>query len=375
MATQNNKFIIIIILAVVFGFLSGIVGELIARVYIFENNFNIPYFGEINLSEDYNGRSNIIIRDAKKVIVEQDAKVKETVNAASMSMAGLYKKIATSTIAPPGVSKQKLVLFNLDNSYRPSDKIATGFIITSDGWIISDYIPADLDIKPIKENKKSGDINKKIYDRYVFITKDKQIYSVDNIVIDNLTNYAFWHVDAIDLPVRQFAAAGDIYNGRSVIAVNSEEWALLSTIAGQTYDGGELVRSSDLLKHKLILGEKLNKEFFGSFLFNVGGDLTGFIDEKGNIYAITNFFKPISSLLKNQTIQRVSLGVNYIDLSDLAVIGDKQNSRGALIYKNKKGIAVEAGSPAEKAGLKSGDIIVSIDNIELDKDNVVYVEK
>ncbi len=369
MSAQNNKFIVIIILAVIFGFSSGIVGELIARVYLFENDFNIPYFGEINLSQDYNGGSSIIIRDAKKVVVEQDTKIEETINAATVSMFDLYEKIGTSTIDSATGSKGILAPFNLSNNYLPQDRLAAGFIITSDGWIISDYIPAGLKTEQVKNKEQLDNINKKIYDRYVFVAGDKKIYPVDNIIVDKLTNYAFWHVNAIDLPVRQFAAAGDILNGRSVIAVNSKKWALLSTIMGQTYNGGGLIRSSDLAKHKLILEDKPDKQFSGSFLFGIGGDLIGLIDKSDNVYAITNFIKPINSLLKNRTIARVSLGVNYIDLSELTTASGGDNGAGALIYKNEESVAVAAGSPAEKAGLKEGDIIISIDNIELDKKN------
>ncbi|MEA3398457.1 MAG: PDZ domain-containing protein [Patescibacteria group bacterium] len=367
MPNYKNKFISIIVLAVIFGFLSGIVGELIARIYLFEDTFNIPYFGEINLLQDYNGGSNIIIRDAKKVIVEQDVKIKEIVNEVSNGIFGLYKKISTSTINDliDSTSTQK---FNLGASYQIKDKIAAGFAITSDGWIITNFIPSGLTPKTTVGNKQNN-INNKIYERYVFIANNKKIYEIDNIIPDDLTHYAFWHVAATDLPIRQFSTLDDINNGSQVLAINLEKWVFSATIVGQIYNGDSTVLSSDLAEHKLLLKERLSDEFAGSFLFDINGNLSGFINENNNVFAITNYIKPINSLLKNKNIKRVSLGVNYIDLSKLVMAGAYLIDKGALIYQNEKGVAVEIGSSAEKAGLRAGDIITAIDNIELDKNN------
>ena len=133
----NNGIVWVIILAVVFGLAGGIVGELVARAYIFENTFRIPFFGDLDLSHSGNGGSSIIIRNAKNVVVEQDVKVKETSTAVAQSIVGIFKKKATTTTA---LSQQERAVGAVSrlvgDSYSANDLLATGFIITSDGFSV-----------------------------------------------------------------------------------------------------------------------------------------------------------------------------------------------------------------------------------------------
>ena len=99
MSEKNKKsgLVLVIVLAVVFGMSAGVVGDLIARVYLLDNNYNIPFYGEVNFSNGNYSGNNIIIRDAKKVVVEQDNKVEETINSVSDSLVGIYKKNTPNT--------------------------------------------------------------------------------------------------------------------------------------------------------------------------------------------------------------------------------------------------------------------------------------
>ncbi|MCG2695735.1 hypothetical protein L6248_02275 [Candidatus Parcubacteria bacterium] len=96
---KKNSAMLIIILVVIFGLLSGMAGGLAGRSFF--DFYYLPLFGEINFSDmDYKG-SNLIIRDAKKVIVEQDVKIIEAINSAKSSTVGIFEK------SPPGLSSAK----------------------------------------------------------------------------------------------------------------------------------------------------------------------------------------------------------------------------------------------------------------------------
>ena len=169
----NNGIVWVIILAVVFGLAGGIVGELTARAYIFENNFRIPFFGDLDLSQSGNSGSSIIIRDAKNVVVEQDVKVKETSTAVAQSIVGIFKKKATTTLdekdraigAASGLVR---------DSYSADDLLATGFIITSDGWLITDLVVPGLAAIARDKSEGSKAARAKLLSQYIIISKNKK---------------------------------------------------------------------------------------------------------------------------------------------------------------------------------------------------------
>jgi len=363
MKKADNKFkksglIVVIILSTIFGLSAGVVGELLTRVYILENNYNIPFFGEINFSDsNYNG-SNLIIRDARKVIVEQNTKVTETINSVNSSLIGVFKKKTLPTVNDKSMETDNKTVpkeLNIDNYYRLNQEIGQGLIISSDGWIVTNSF--------IEEANPQNAIND-----YVVITKDKKVYNIENFVQDPISSFSFIRVSgAKDLPVKQFAQDSEIKNGQLVIALNWEGYNLLSSIIFRQ-ENSEILKFSDIMTDELVLANNLNEDFSSSIIFNLAGQVVGLVDRQEKIIPISYLQSAIRSLFKNKDIKRPSLGVNYLDLSSLAAV--KNNlPKGALIYKNINGLDVIKDSPADRAGLKAGDIITFIDNIEIDKDN------
>lgn len=337
----------IIVIAALFGLLGGIGGEIISKSYVSDYIYT-PYLSEINLSGNNNG-SNLVIRDAKKIVIEQNEKAVETVKSGSGSIVGIFKKKN-----PPRDLK-----FNLNNFYQKDEELGEGFILTSDGWIAADFAFAQKD--------GQADIG-----GYAVLAKDGKIYAIDKVVKDKLSDFYFIHIQASDLPVKEFAGKSDLTGGQLLLAVNWDGKSWLSAISSLNEKSDETVFSADAPADELVLAGKPSDAFNGSILFGLENKIAGFIDTKGNIIPISHFFSAINSLLKNKKISRPYLGVNYINLSLFISAAPNANDaykKGALIYKNKQGIAVAKNSPAEKAGLKEGDVILSVNNIEINQDN------
>ncbi|MBU0636696.1 MAG: PDZ domain-containing protein [Patescibacteria group bacterium] len=347
---KNNNFLIIISLAVIFGLAAGLVGGLIARIYILDNFYNIPFFGEIDLSCEYNNQ-RVVIQGAKKVIVEQNIKINETIDLANKSLVGIFKKQL--------ITKTNLTTnFNLNNYYQSEQNIGQGVVITSDGWIVT-----NLQMEAISKSTN-----------YVVITKDKKIYSVDKIIKDNLTSFNFIHVSTKDLSVRKFAVSEEINNGNLVIALNWNNNVWLSSIVNQQSKNTKLINSSDNFTKELVLDNQFGKELGGVILFNLAGDIVALTDNKGIIRPINQLTGAINSLLNYKEIKRASLGVNYIDLkflilSDNSVLNDNYFKNGAIISKEPNNTAVVKNSSAYLVGLKENDIIISVDDLELNEKN------
>jgi len=332
---QNHLLVSVIIVALVFGLAGGIAGTLIARSYLIDSSYNFS-------SGKYTDQG-IVISNPKNVIVQQDVKIDETIKAVSGSLVGIYKK------QQPAKSGEAFVL---ENFYKLSEPSGQGFIISSDGWIIT-----GLELE-------------KVYADYVVITADKKIYAITRAQSDNLTGFNFIQVAAKDLPVRKFAENQEVKRGSSAVNVNWLGASWISSVRGFSGKSG-LVKSSDSASKKLVLNEKLPAEFSSAMVFNLAGDALGLVDSSGEVEPMSRFKGVIKNLFQGKIAQRASLGVNYLDLSQLVAVSEQNNlgQKGALVYQDQKGVAVLKSSPAEASGLRQGDIIISVDNTEINQDN------
>src|SRR3989344_7441983 len=89
---KKHNLLVVIILAAVFGLSGGAVGEILARSYLADPLYGFSYFGNLDFSSGRYANQDLVISNPKNVIVEQDAKVGETINSVGLSIVGIYKK-------------------------------------------------------------------------------------------------------------------------------------------------------------------------------------------------------------------------------------------------------------------------------------------
>jgi hypothetical protein len=368
--SKSTKIIALIILSVVFGLLAGIVGELFARAYLLDNALNVPFFGEINLANGEFSGPNVIIRDAKNVIIEQDKQAIETIQLAKNVIVGIFKKVDLPTDNQPPSGDTGDTFINIEkNFYKLEEAVGQGLIITSDGWIVSSFSPKEL-----APSLSPAEFNNIIAENYVVITHDNHIYPIDNILKDQLTPFSFIHVPARDFGVKRFVGLNEINNGQSVVAVNWEGQGMLLSIYDKVGKNNGLVSFSDEIDTRILLSNFEKELYSGGFIFNLTGDVVGLVDNQDSIYSISNITPVTNSILEYQAIRRARLGIYYVSLSEIVSPQSVNNDngrldKGALIYNNNKKAAIEEDSPAAIAGLKAGDIITAIDNHEINQNN------
>lgn len=340
---KKRKFVFLSVFIFILSMFGGAIGSEMAKLYCPGFFCDFSSSSNLDLSNGKFMDRGIVISNAKNVIVQQDAKIEEMINLAGAGLVGIYKKSE--------IAKQSDI-FSPDDFYKINNADGQGFIITSDGWIAT-----ALDLE-------------KNYADYVVIAKDKKIYQIDKAARDIGTKFNFIHVAAKDFPVRKFAEKNEVKPGNLTVSVNWQGSSWVSSVLGYKEKSG-FVKSSDDFSSSLVLNGVVPSEFIGSIAFNLSGDALGMIGIKGEIEPMSHLAAAASSLFKNKIIKRPSLGVNYIDLSQLIAAAENNNyfQKGAVIYKDQKIPAVKKNSPADKAGVKDGDVIISIDDIYLDQSN------
>ena len=84
----NKKLFVILILAIIFGFTAGIFGEFIEKYYL----SNFSFFRDLYFTEQDNyGDRDIVIKDPRKVVVEQDLRISQTIIDVKESFVGVYQ--------------------------------------------------------------------------------------------------------------------------------------------------------------------------------------------------------------------------------------------------------------------------------------------
>ncbi len=336
MSSKNNgRFITIVIIAVLCGLVAGVLGEVITRVYILKD-FSLPYFNnEVNLADLNSNRSNLIIRDAKKVVVNQDIKVTETINSVQPTLMGVFRKINPT----------------VDGYYKLDEPLFITLTITSDGWLAAS-LPDEL----------KGTFSAK---NYITISQDRKIYEIDKIAdFNNLSgDLIFFHLANVNnLPVKKIVPRTDLSLGQSVVIINDFNNVLLTSLS--SFQKIPSVLSSDSLEARLILANNLSNSFENSFVFNLAGDLVAVIGSDKEVISAFSYRSYWQSLIEKEELIKPFLGINYLDLSLIKPV-DINLDKGALIYSSTERLGVIKNSPAAQAGLKDGDIITWVNNQEI----------
>ncbi len=248
-----------------------------------------------------------------------------------------------------------------------AEAIGSGFIVTSDGLIVTNkHVVSDTTMK------------------YTVTTSDGKKYTVKNIYRDPLNDVALIKIDPNQNASEKLnpLTLGDSSNlqvGQYVIAIGTALGDLKNTVttgvvsglgrgitAGSPYEG-----SVEQLNDVIQTDAAINPGNSGGPLFNSSGHVIGVntaVSQNGqNIgFAIPiNVIKDsVQNYQENGQIKRPFLGVSYTLLSqDVAVMNDLP--QGAYIQD------VQQDSPADKAGLQSGDVIVKIDGKQINDNNTL----
>ena len=203
-------------------------------------------------------------------------------------------------------------------------------------------------------------------------TNDNKVFSAELIGTDPKTDIALLKIDADeDLPYAAFADSDNAKIGEWVLAVGNP-FNLTSTVTAGIISAKSRDLSGGNTQSFIQTDAAVNRGNSGGALVNTNGELIGIntaITSQTGSYVGYSFAVPSNSAKK--VVQDI-MEFGSVQNGILGVRGEALNSGAAeqLGIEETEGFfvgEVEEESGAKRAGIKSGDIIKKLDNVEISK--------
>lgn len=240
---------------------------------------------------------------------------------------------------------------------QESSAEGSGIVYSSDGYIITNYHVIESAV-----GNSSASI-------YVTFYNDDEDVQAEIIGGDEVTDLAVLKIEKEGLVAAEFGESSNTKVGEIAVAIGNplgEEFASTVTVGYVSALNRKV--TTDGRTYKLIQTDAaINSGNSGGALVNSEGKVIGINTVKVSLTGVEGlgFAIPsddalpiIKELIQNKKIVRPYIGLAGINI-DTAIA--KRNNLVEGIYVDR----VYSGTPAQKAGIQRGDIIVSIDGVEV----------
>ena len=291
--------------------------------------------------------------DGNLKVTKQDQSIAEVVDKVSDSVVSIVisaESKASSVFGMYGLNMQQ------------SQAAGTGIIISKDGYILTNNHVVE-DATSIRVVLSDGTY----YDDVKYIGSDP------------LNDIAYLKVDGVDnLSPAEIGNSSTTRVGQSVIAIgnalgqyqNSVSTGIISGKGRPVDAGDENGQSVETLTDLLQTDAAINPGNSGGPLLNSSGQVIGVNVAVASQAQGIGFAIPINAtkgtmktVLSGNGVQRAYVGVRYVAITpDIAKKKNLTVKKGAYILSEEEGGDIDHGSPARKAGIKGGDIIIEIND-------------
>jgi serine protease Do len=298
-------------------------------------------------------RTSTITKNQRTVVEQEGALIADVAKQVSPSVVS----VTTQGTAPTGYFGQQ----------QQSEGAGTGIIISHDGYILT-----NKHVVPDGTNKVE------------VVTADGTTYnSVTVVGSDPSNDIAFLKINgAKNLQAATIGDSDKVQVGEKVVAIGNalgqfQNSVTQGIISGkgrplQATDSDQSGQNSESLTNLFQTDAAINPGNSGGPLVNMNGEVVGINTAVAENAQGIGFAIPINdakgvigSVLHEGKIVKPFLGVQYIMLN--ASVAKQLNAsidHGALVYTDQDS-AVVSGSPADKAGIKRGDVITKINGKDL----------
>ncbi|HYE22441.1 MAG TPA: trypsin-like peptidase domain-containing protein [Verrucomicrobiae bacterium] len=326
-----------------------------------------------------NGNLTAVDQGIKTVQVDEESAVVDVVKRSSPAVVSII--ISKDLNKIPGYSSSPFDFgpFSFDpffqqrnpNSSEPNIQQVgggSGFIITSDGLIATN--------KHVVDDETAT---------YTVLTNDGKSYDAQVLSRDPVNDIALVKIQASGLASIPLGDSTKLEIGQKVIAIGNSLGQYQNTVTTGVVSGiGRTITASGATGSEQLEGviqtdAAINPGNSGGPLLDIGGSVIGIntaIDAQGQLVGfaipVNDLKKDIESFEKFGRIIKPFLGVRYVVVTPAI---KEENSLsvdyGALIVSGGRPNlpAIVAGSAADKAGLREGDIILEINGTRIDQDH------
>jgi serine protease Do len=239
----------------------------------------------------------------------------------------------------------------------PARGEGSGFIVTTDGYILTNAHVV----------RGASEVVVKLTDR--------REYPAKVVGQDARTDVAVIKIDGKNLPTVKIGDPAKLKPGQWVVAIGSP-FGFENSVTAGIVSATSRTLPDDRYVPFIQTDVPVNPGNSGGPLFNMDGEVVGI---NSQIYSQTGGYMGLSfaipidvannvreQLVKSGKVSRGRIGVSIQDVSSqLADSFGLDRPRGALVG------SVEAGGPADKGGIKAGDIIVRVDGKLIERDSEV----
>lgn len=246
--------------------------------------------------------------------------------------------------------------FNQPQRKRRQRSLGSGFIISEDGYIVTNFhVVADAD--EVKVNLQDHG-------------KESESYTAKVVGRDKETDLAVLKIDADDLPVLEFGDSDKLKVGEWVMAIGNP-FGLDHTVTAGIVSAKSREIGASPFDDYIQTDASINPGNSGGPLLNMNGEVVGIntaivATGQGIGFAIPSNMAQeiITQLREEKPVQRGWIGVSIQDVDEnVAKALGMGDVRGALVSN------VFEGQPAAKAGVKTGDVILKINGEHVEDAN------
>ncbi|MCL5733181.1 MAG: trypsin-like peptidase domain-containing protein [Patescibacteria group bacterium] len=245
----------------------------------------------------------------------------------------------------------------------------SGFIVSSNGLILTN--------KHVAYDKTAS---------YEVFLNDGRKFPAKILAQDPVQDLAVLKIDATGLPTIDLGDSSNLDLGQTAIAIGNALGEFRNTVSVGVVSGlSRKITASgadfgtETINNVIQTDAAINPGNSGGPLLNLDGQVIGIdvatvqgAQNIGFAIPINQAKKDINSVISTGEIKIPYLGVRYLMVtSDVAKSKNLAYDYGALLESSTSSPAVEPNSPADKIGLKAGDIILEVNGQKIDSDHAL----